>query len=299
MGASRPSQPKSAHTVAWVSVPLLSVHKNSGLSTKQVNRFLAFQGLLNDELARHACIMENPVLNLLETETGIQRLIPWLLPQWALVMSQLMLARQQLMIELLGDTPWARLTEVPVMTVRRQVRYDGDGRGFWQEPSSNPNPAELLLRTTEQVHGWWEACQSLLPELGVLMPDMRLAAEPTRQLCTLIEHDYLHQDLSVALATMYVLENALSNDVSERLRHAVERCQDSELPAPGLRFFDTLLQLARENSALVQHFIEAWYFFDKSADELAFLRQSMRLTQLYDGFWQQFLPLSSGFSGDN
>ncbi len=299
MALSRQPSDRPAHSIAWVSVPLLSVRSKTQLGARVLQRFTSFQGRLNEELVRHSCIVENPVLDLLDSVEGTRRLLPWLLPQWSLVISQMMLERQQLMIELLGDSIWAHLAESPVMTVRRQLTYNEEGNGVWQEPAEHPDPATLLLRTNDQVHGWWEVCQSLLPELGVMMPDMRLAEEATRQLCQLIERDYLENDLSVALATMYVLENALSNDVSLRLRRAVERCQDNELPAPGLRFFDSMLLLARENSALVQHFIESWYFFQPHANESAFMRQVLRVTQQYDRFWQQFILLCQGFSGNH
>ncbi len=288
MTLSREPSQRPDHSVAWVSVPRLNVVGDRRLSARVLSRFAAFQGLLNEELSRHVCIVNNPVLELLDHDEGTRRLLPWFLPQWSLVISQMMLSRQQLMIEMLGDSRWSRLAESPVMTVRRQLSYDQEGAGIWQAPKDQPNPAELLLRTNDQVHGWWESCQSLLPELGVLMPDMRHAQSATRQLCRVIEQDYLNNDLAVALATMYVLENALSNDVSLRLRHSVERCQDSDLPVPGLRFFDTMLLVARENSALVQHFIESWYFFDKP-DEAAFMRQALNIIQAYDYFWEQFL----------
>ncbi len=288
---------QAAHAVTWISVPRLGVQARDPRHAQRVNRFLAFQGLLNDRLLQRTYLLDNPVLDAIDAEQGTGLLLPLFLPQWALLLGQMMLARQQLMIELLGDSVWSDLAEKPALTVRRQVQYDGTGQAHWHEPSAQPNPAQWLLETSRQVHGWWESCQSLLPELGALQPEAALASVATRRLCHCVEKDYLSADLPVALATIYLLENALSHDVTQRLRRAVERRQDENLPVPGLRFFDTLQGLARESSALAQHFIEAWFFFSPAPDEITFLQQIQDLCAAYEDFWQQFLPFCSGTSG--
>ncbi len=288
---------QAAHAVAWISVPRLNSRARDPQHAQRLNRFLAFQGLLNDRLLQRTYLLDNPVLDAIEAEAGKGLLLPLFLPQWALLMGQMMLARQQLMIELLGDSVWSELAEKPALTVRRQVQYDDSGQAHWHEPNAQPNPAQWLLETSRQVHGWWESCQSLLPELGALQPEAALASPVTRRLCCCVEEDYLNANLPAALATIYLLENALSHDVTQRLRRAVERCQDEALPVPGLRFFDTLQGLARESSALAQHFIEAWFFFSPAPNEIAFLQQIETLCAAYEDFWRQFLPFCSGATG--
>ncbi len=289
----------TAHAVTWISVPKLGPHVREPRHQQRMHRFLAFQGLLNDRLMRRAYLLDNPILEHIDHEDGDGVLLPLLLPQWALLMSQMMLMRQQLMIELLGDSVWSELAEKPMLTVRRQIHYDALAQPHSREPSDQPNPAQWLFETSVQVHGWWESCQSLLPELGALLPDVALASPMTRRFCRQVEHDYLSVQLPVALASMYLLENALSNDVTQRLRRAIESRRDENLPAPGMRFFDTLQGLAQESSALVQHFIEAWFFFGAEPDEVAFLQQIESLGHGYEGFWQQFLPFCSAGSSDD
>lgn len=280
---------EKAHGIEWISVPLLPRQQRAGVSARQLNRFLGFQQLLNEELLRHPSIVTNEVLERLESPDATRLLIPILLPQWALVVGQLMISRQQLMIDLMGDSPLARFAEQEAITVSRHIRYDGNANAQWHAPPNTPDPASLLLSLSDEVMGWWEACQSLLPELGVLMPDMAYSTVATNRLCRLVERDYNSDNLAESLSTMFIMENVLSNDVASRLQMAIKACGDDSLPAPGERFFNTFVRLARENSALVQHFIEAWFFSEEGPDEAGFLRQGMVLLRDYDGFWKQFL----------
>lgn len=280
---------EKAHGVEWYSTPLLPRVREGSSSVKALNRFLGFQQLLNDELLRHPSITHNEVLEQLEHSDGARLLLPRLMPQWSLVTAQLMIARQRLMIELMGDGPLAQLLQHDGITRSVAVRYDGQSNPTLTHDQHTADPGSLIWEAADSMMGWWESCQSLLPELSAMMPDIGKASGETRTLCSVVDSDYHHEKLAISLATMFILENALSNDVASRLESVICRHgDDHDLPAPGRRFFTTFVRLAQENSLLIQQFLEAWFFSEEGPDEGLFLRQGMLVLNHYGRFWQQF-----------
>lgn len=276
-----------AHSIEWLSTPCISGGRKGRTEIQRLNGFLRFQSQLNAELLRHPALTDNTLLDHLEGDSYSAGELAYLLQQLAIFCQQLMLSRQQHVLDLIERNRFEEEGAYYTHTLTFAIVYDHAAQPQLHRPHDKPlEPAALLFEIAELQAEWFTDWQAALPSSLPLTTSLAQAAPATRDLCLCIDRDYTHPDATIALATMFTLESALSNDLWERLRRSLIRASrrlNLQAPTPNLLYLHE--QMTRAEAQYAELLLEQ-YWFNHDTDTESFLVAGLQLLDRLHQYWQ-------------
>ncbi|MFN3586151.1 MAG: hypothetical protein ACK4UT_01490, partial [Moraxellaceae bacterium] len=209
-----------AHAIEWHVAPPAQIE------AARRNHFIDVQRRCNADFCRHSALVQNPWLAVLERDAVPLSPLLASLGQLAIVLRQLVLARERHTLQLgeqgLGEWPQEGGAAVVVC-------FDGAGMP-WCPPLPGVGMGDPYV-LSERLHGWWSSWQQQFPVLAHQDWGLRGAWPATRQLCDAIDRNYNDSCFSTALGAMLALENVLSTDIWQRLGSSLRRhCEAAGRP---------------------------------------------------------------------
>lgn len=265
-----------AHAIEWHVAP------PSQVEAGRRHHFLQLQRRCNADFCRHPALVHNAWLAALAHEGVSQRAVLASLGQLAILLRQLVLARERhtLMLGEHGSGQWPQEGEGGAAVV---VCFDGAGVP-WCPPLPGIGMGDPYV-LSERLHGWWSAWQKQFPFLAHQDWGLRAAWPATRALCDLIDRDYNESCFSTALGAMLALENGLSTDLWQRLGASLrQHCEAGGTALPDAGFFPVLETHARLQARHGLYLLEAVSLGDQ-LDEAEFFRAGMAMLGQLEQFW--------------
>lgn len=303
-----------AHAIEWHVAP------PPDADATHREHFLDLQRRCNAELCRHSALVRNVWLDVLEQCRPASHALLASMGQLAIMMRQLVLAREGHTLDLSHQADAQDPARVPLEgSAAVVVCFDAAGVP-WCPPLPGMGMGDPYV-LSERLHGWWSVWQQQFPVLSEQDWSLRAAWPETRALCAVIDDCYNASDrlcghqngrssgdtngntshavsdgpnadasdavraMSTALGTMLALENSLSTDLWQRLgRSLSQHCDSMGVALPDAGFFAVAETHARLQARHGLYLLEAASLGDR-LDEHAFFSAGFHVLDHLQRFW--------------